>query len=59
MKKAADYQKHAEECRALAAQMDRPDQRDQLLAMAKQWEVLASDRKRFQRNQEPRARADD
>jgi hypothetical protein len=48
MKKADDYRKHAAECRRLAAQMDRRDQREQLLAMALQWEELAHDRKRVQ-----------
>jgi 2-oxo-4-hydroxy-4-carboxy--5-ureidoimidazoline (OHCU) decarboxylase len=44
MKKASEYRQHAEECRALAVQMDRPEQRDQMLAMAEHWEKLAADR---------------
>ena len=47
MKKAAEYRHNARECRALAAKMDRPDQRDHLLRMAAQWEELASDRERM------------
>jgi hypothetical protein len=44
MKKASEYRVHAEECRALAAGMQVDEQRDQLLAMAEQWEALARDR---------------
>jgi len=44
MKKASEYRQHAQECRALAAHMDLGPQRDQLLAMAAQWERMAADR---------------
>ena len=44
MKKASEYRGHARECRALAAQMDSPSQRDQMLAMAAHWDQLARDR---------------
>jgi hypothetical protein len=44
MKKASEYRQHAQECRALAAHMDLGQQRDQLLAMAAQWERMAADR---------------
>lgn len=44
MKKASDYRQHAAECRALAAQMPKREQRDQLLRMAERWEELARDR---------------
>lgn len=44
MKKASEYRQHAAECRSLAAQMEGPEQRDQLLAMAEHWEKLAADR---------------
>lgn len=44
MKKASEYREHARECRALAAQMDSADQRDQLLQMAAHWDNLADDR---------------
>ena len=43
MKKASDYRAHAEECRALARNMQ-GEQRDQLLEMAATWDRLASDR---------------
>lgn len=47
MKKASEYRAHARECRELAAQMDSPSQRDQMLAMAAHWEQLARDRTEF------------
>lgn len=44
MKKASEYRQHAQECRDLAATMEIPSQRDQLLEMAAHWEKLAVDR---------------
>jgi hypothetical protein len=44
MKKASEYRQHAQECRALAARMERGDARDQLLRMAATWEELARER---------------
>ena len=44
MKKASEYRKHAEECRALARQVPEGPQRDQLLEMARTWDALANDR---------------
>ncbi|MDE2486349.1 MAG: hypothetical protein KGO51_03040 [Alphaproteobacteria bacterium] len=44
MKKASEYREHARECRELAARMDRGEQREQLLAMARHWDQLADDR---------------
>ena len=44
MKKASEYRKHAEECRALAKQVPEGPQRDQLLEMARTWDALAKDR---------------
>lgn len=44
MKKASEYRKHAEECRALARQVPEGPQRDQLLEMARTWDKLADDR---------------
>ena len=44
MKTAAEYKKHAEECRALARQ------RDQLLEMARTWDSLADTREGLVRN---------
>jgi ribosomal protein S4 len=43
VKKASEYRAHAEECRSLARTMQ-GEQRDQLLAMAANWEKLAADR---------------
>ncbi len=44
MKKASEYRRHAEECRALANAMEQGAQRNQLLEMAATWENLARDR---------------
>jgi hypothetical protein len=44
MKKASEYRQHAVECRHLAAAMQSGEQRDQLLAMAETWDLLAADR---------------
>lgn len=44
MKKASEYRQHAKECRDLAAKMASPDQREQLLEMARHWDQLARDR---------------
>jgi chromosome segregation ATPase len=49
VKKASEYRQHADECRALAAQMQQGDQRDQLMRMAETWENLAKDRERLSR----------
>ena len=43
MKKASEYRKHADECRALARGVHGP-QRDPLLDMATTWENLAAER---------------
>jgi hypothetical protein len=47
MQKVDDYQSHAQKCRELAAKMDVPEVRDQLLDMAKIWEDLAAERATF------------
>jgi len=44
MKKASEYRRHAEECRALAKGMAAGEHRDQLLEMAATWERLAVER---------------
>jgi hypothetical protein len=44
MKKASESRDHAQECRALASQMESPEQRDQMLQMAEHWDRLAEDR---------------
>ena len=44
MKTAAEYRKHAEECRALAKQAPEGEHRNQLLEMARTWDKLAEER---------------
>ena len=41
MRKVAEYEVRAEECRGLAAQMKDPEQKKQLADMAQAWELLA------------------
>ena len=50
MKTAAEYWKHAQECRVLARQMPEGEQRDQLLKMVRTWESLAETREKLVRN---------
>jgi hypothetical protein len=50
MKTAAEYRKHAEECRVLARQMPEGEQRVQLLEMARTWDNLAETREGLVRN---------
>ena len=45
MKKIADYERHAAECRQLAAEMKNPQQRKQLEDMADVWDRLARERR--------------
>ncbi len=49
MKKVSEYRQHANECRALAANMSNHEQRDQLLKMADTWDRLAEERERSMR----------
>jgi hypothetical protein len=49
MKTAAEYRKHAEECRVLAKQVPEGEQRNQLLEMARTWDNLATDREELVR----------
>jgi hypothetical protein len=44
MKKASEYQQHAEECRALARRLGQGEHRNQLLGMAATWDKLAAER---------------
>jgi hypothetical protein len=50
MKTAAEYRKHAEECRVLAKQVPEGEQREQLLEMARTWDSLAETREGLIRN---------
>ena len=64
MKTVSEYLRHAEECRALRAQMTTGEQREQLFGMAEVWERLAQDRsdlvrKDSERNQGPEAACHD
>jgi len=47
MRKAADYRKHAQQCRDLAGLMEAPELRDQLLEMARHWEQTEQERIAF------------
>jgi hypothetical protein len=47
MKKADEYQRHAQECRDLAAKMPTPEVRQQLLDMADIWERMVAERTEF------------
>ena len=49
VKKASEYRRHAEECRALANTTRAGPQKDQLLEMATTWEKLAAERSAFVR----------
>jgi hypothetical protein len=44
MKKASEYRKHADECRALAKRMEQGEHRDQCFELALTWERLAEQR---------------
>ena len=50
MKKAAEYRRHATECRKLATKAQNDQQRTHLLKMADNWESLALERERFVRD---------
>jgi hypothetical protein len=47
VKKAADYRKHAAECRALARGTTVESERSQLIKMAETWDALARDREGY------------
>jgi hypothetical protein len=46
LKKAAEYRRHAAECRVLARSAHNVEHRNQLLIMAETWDSLASERER-------------
>jgi hypothetical protein len=50
MRKVAEYELRAEECRRLAAQMKDPEQKKQLEDMAQAWELLARARLKHLQN---------
>jgi hypothetical protein len=47
MRKASEFRRHAKECRVLARNADRPEQRAQLIQMADTWEQIADERERL------------
>lgn len=53
MKTAAMYREHAAQCRSLAAQMERDEHREQLIAMAETWEVMAEQREAMLASESP------
>jgi len=52
LKKASEYQQHANECLALARGMRNVEHREQLPKMAETWNKLAEDRERFLKQQQ-------
>jgi hypothetical protein len=59
IKKAAEYRRHAEECRALARNMATEQERTQFLEISATWESLALDRENFNAQHPQLARAID
>jgi hypothetical protein len=49
MSKAAEYRKHAGECRALARNVQNDEHRNQLLKMADAWDNFAVESERSER----------
>ena len=47
MRKASEFRRHADECRALARNAGNEEQRRQLLDMANTWEQIAEERERL------------
>ena len=47
MRKASEFRRHAEECRALARNADNDEQRRQLLEMSATWERIADEREKL------------
>ena len=46
---AAEYRKHASECRKLARGAQNEQQRSQFLSLAESWETLAKEREKLKR----------
>lgn len=51
MKTVREYQRHAEECEALAAKATSPEQRKMIADMATTWRLLATQREQKLRKQ--------
>jgi len=48
MSKAAEYRKHAQECRALARNVQNEEHKNQLLKMAQAWDSFAGEHERLE-----------
>ena len=48
MSKAAEYRKHAQECRALARNVQNEEDKNQLLKMAQAWDSFAGEHERLE-----------
>ena len=46
MRTVAEFRKHADECREMAAKLTREDDKKAMELMAKAWEKVANDRER-------------
>jgi hypothetical protein len=54
MRKVAEYERRADECRKIATQMKDPEQKKQLEVMAQAWDLLARTRlKQLQKASRP------
>ncbi len=51
MSKGTEYRKHAQECRALARNVQNEGHRGQLLRMAEAWDSFAAERERLEQTQ--------
>ena len=49
MSKGVEYRKHAQECRALARNVQNEEHKNQLLKMAEAWDSFAAERERLER----------
>ena len=49
--KGAEYRKHAQECRALARNVQNEGHKGQLLKMAEAWDSFAAERERIEHTQ--------
>ena len=50
MSKAAEYRKHAQECRALARNVQNEEHKNQLLKMAQAWDSFAGEHERLEQS---------
>jgi len=50
MPKGAEYRKHAQECRALARNVQNEEHKNQLLKMAEAWDSFAGEHERLEKS---------